>query len=97
MIFHLVLVVLLDEKRRLMPKNDESNQRQIQVNIDAKETPVLYCDNFFISSTNYGVTFDFAQQVGPSNQQVVARVGLSFDHARKIIEVIQDHLEKHER
>lgn len=79
-----------------MTKEDESKQPHLHLNIDAKLTPILYCDNFFISSSNYGVTFDFAQQVGPNNQQVVSRIGLSFDHARKIIEVIQDHLEKHE-
>jgi hypothetical protein len=88
---------MVDRKECFMA-NEEQEQKQMAINIDAKNNPVLYCDSFFVGSTEYGITFDFAQRVGPTNQQqVVARVGMSFDHARKIIEVIQDHLEKHER
>lgn len=82
-----------------MAKDEEKSlDQKTSVNIDAKETPVLYCDSFFVGSTDWGVTFDFAQRVGPTNQQqVVSRIGMSFEHARKVIEVIQEHLEKHER
>ena len=77
---------------------EQEEKPQMAVNIDAKSTPVLYADSFFVSSTDFGITFDFAQRVGPTNQQqVVSRVGMSFEHARKILEVIQEHLEKHER
>jgi hypothetical protein len=70
----------------------------ISVNIDGKATPILYTDTVYVGSNEFGVVLDFAQRLGPSNQQqVVGRMGMSVDHARKMIEVIQDHLEKHER
>jgi hypothetical protein len=81
-----------------MADKQSPEQQQTSINIDAKSTPVLYSDSFFISSNEFGVTLDFAQRVGPTNQQqVVSRIGMSVEHARKMIEVIQDHLEKHER
>lgn len=78
-------------------KKDE-HVHKTTVNVNAKDTPILYTDAMYVGSSEYGVMLDFAQRVGTSDQQqVVARVGMSFDHARKMIEVIQDHLEKHER
>lgn len=68
------------------------------INIDGTKTPVFYSDIVYVSSSEYGVVLDFAQRIGPTNQQqVVARVGMPFSHARKMIEVIQDHLETNER
>jgi hypothetical protein len=77
---------------------NNKHEHKMTVNINAKDTPILYTDIMYVSSSDYGVTLDFAQRVGPSEQQqVVARLGMSTEHARKMIEVIQDHLEKHER
>lgn len=76
----------------------EAKQNKVTLNIDAKQTPVLYTDAVYVSSSEYGVMLDFAQRVpGGDQQQVVSRLGMSVAHARKMIEVIQDHLEKHER
>ncbi len=78
--------------------NSADNPNKVSVNIDAKQTPILYTDSFFMSSNEYGLVLDFAQRVGPtSQQQVVARLGMSIAHAKKMIEAIQDHLERFER
>lgn len=70
-----------------------------QVSLDPAKNPVVYTDSTFVSSTDYGLVLDVAQTVGGNPQQnfVVARVGMSFDHAKKLIEVMNDHLQKHER
>lgn len=68
-----------------------------QVNVNPLATPVLFTDSTFVSSSNYGLVLDIAQTVGGQQHNVVARVGMSFDHAKKLIEIIQDHLEKNER
>lgn len=62
----------------------------INLNIDPVRTPVLYADIVYIKAGENGVVLDFAQQVGPSDQYtIVSRIGVSKDHAKRIIE----HLE----
>lgn len=70
-----------------------------QVNFDPSKIQVVYTDSTFVSSSDYGLVLDVAQTVAGNHQQqfVVARIGMSFDHAKKLVEVISDHLEKHER
>lgn len=70
-----------------MDKNEKNGP---SLNLDPNKTPVLYADSVYIKSDNHGVVLDFAQQIGPSNQySVVARIGISKDHAQDLIE----HLE----
>lgn len=72
-----------------MDKKDPEN-KNININIDPTRTPILYADIAYIKSNENGVVFDFAQQIGSSDQYtVVARVGISKEHAKKLI----DHLE----
>lgn len=64
----------------------------VQINIP-NNVPVLYCDSVFMNSTEFGLTLDFAQTFAGSNQQnVVTRIGMSFEHASKMIEVLNKHL-----
>lgn len=59
-------------------------------NVDPFRTPVLYADSVYIKANDYGMVLDIAQQIGDSPQfSIVARVGLSKDHVRRLIE----HLE----
>ena len=76
----------------------DNDQSKVAVNIDARQTPILYTDSFFMSSNEFGMVLDFAQRVGPTNQQhVVARIGMSIEHAKKMIAAIQEHLDRFER
>jgi transcriptional regulator with XRE-family HTH domain len=67
------------------------------VTVDAR-TPVLYSDGMGVTSSEFGMVFDFGQRVGPtSNVNIVARIGVSYEHARKIMEAIHNELEKQEK
>lgn len=66
------------------------------VNIDPSK-PTLYTDSIFINSSDFGLVVDFARRVGPEQHFVVSSVGMSFEHAKKLLEVLNDHLQKHER
>lgn len=80
------------------PTSVEQQSKNVNIVIDPNTRQVLYSESVFIHSSDYGLTMDFAQRVGPSDQQfVVARIGMSFDHAKKMLEVLSDHLQKHER
>lgn len=77
-------------------KNDNESGEEanldpnINMSVDPVRTPVLYADSIHIKSDKNGVVLDFAQQIGSSNQyNVVARIGMSKDHAKDLIE----HLE----
>jgi len=68
-------------------------QREIQVNMAADRTPILYTDSVFITSNQYGIVFNVAQSVDDKTQQVVARIGMSREHAKSLAEVLAKHLE----
>lgn len=69
-----------------------------QVTVNPAQTPVMYTDSVFVSSSEYGLVLDVAQTfAGGMQQAVVARIGMSFEHARKLIATIQDQMEKNER
>ncbi len=58
---------------------------QIDVNLDT--TPILYTDNIFIGTNQYGLVLDFAQKLGPTQKvRIVSRIGMSREHAKKFLE-----------
>jgi len=68
------------------------------VQIDPNRTPILYSDGVAVTSSEFGMVFDFGQRVGPTNNaNIVARIGISYEHARKLLEVINDELSKNEK
>jgi hypothetical protein len=70
-------------------KVNKTNEEGVQVNI-ANNQPVLYSDSVFITTGQFGVVFDFAQSVGSTNQQnVIARVGMSKEHALALLNVLE--------
>jgi transcriptional regulator with XRE-family HTH domain len=66
------------------------------INLDPTK-PTHYTDSIFLNSSDFGLVVDFARRVGPEQHFVVTSVGMSFDHAKKLVEVLNDELEKHER
>lgn len=73
------------------PTNEADTLVQgMNINIDPVKTPVLYADAVFIRANENGIGLDFVQQIGGSNQYTaVSRIGVSREHAAKLIE----HLE----
>lgn len=58
-----------------------------------RNTQVLYSDAMYITITENGVVLDFAQQQGATTQQdVVSRIGLSHEHAKKISDLLVQQL-----
>lgn len=74
---------------------DQSKQpagQQVSINLD--QTPVLYTDNVMLTSNEDGVVFDFCQRLGSSPQvRVVARIGMSREHAKKLLMVLTGQLQ----
>lgn len=57
-------------------------QTSVSINLDT--TSILYTDSIHISANPDGVVFDVMQRLGPTNQvRIVARIGMSREHAKK--------------
>lgn len=69
----------------------------LQVNIPDKLS-VSYTDSAFVHKNKFGVVIDFAQTLGSTNRQnIVARVGMSYDHAKALLGVLQKNLSEAEK
>lgn len=52
-----------------------------------ENNPVLYAGAVYMDASPFGVVFNFAQQVGPTNNLVVvSRIGMSNEHAKAMCE-----------
>lgn len=59
---------------------------------------VVYTDMVHVMVNDYGVIMNFLQGGGPNNQPLaVSRIGMSKDHARSIIELLQKSLNQAEQ
>jgi len=64
---------------------DDSKESQINIGVDPNRTPILYADAIIIISSDNGIVLDVTQKIGPTNQaHIVARIGLSKEHAKKL-------------
>lgn len=62
------------------------------------DNPVLFTDIVDITVNNYGVVMNFLQSGGPNTlPSSVARVGMSREHARSVMEILQKTLAQVER
>lgn len=79
-------------------KQESKQQSGMQVNLDVSKTPVLYTDMVLLASdkNDFGVVFNFAQAAG-DQATIVARVGMSLEHAHNFLETVNDHLAKGSR
>jgi transcriptional regulator with XRE-family HTH domain len=58
---------------------------------------VVYTDLVHVTANNYGVVMNFMQNTGSNGQPMaVARVGMSKEHARSVLEVLQQTLKQAE-
>lgn len=65
---------------------DIAQNPQMQVSINLDTTSILYTDSVTITTNPDGVVLDIMQRVGPSNQvRIVARIGMSREHAKKLV------------
>ena len=60
--------------------------------------PVVYTDLLQVMVNNYGVIMNFMQGAGPHGQPAAAaRVGMSLEHARTVVEVLSRTLQEAEK
>ena len=60
-----------------------ATEPQTTTNINPDTTPILYTDRIFITINQFGVVFDVSQKTG-NQTRIVARIGMSREHAKKI-------------
>jgi hypothetical protein len=54
---------------------------------------VVYTDMVHVMVNDYGVVMNFIQNSGPNNQPLaVARVGMSREHAKSVVQILQQSL-----
>ncbi len=76
-----------------MTQSPTPQQPAVSINVNLDTTPILYTDHISIASNTDGVVFDFMQKLGPTNQvRIVARVGMSREHAKKFYKAFGDAL-----
>lgn len=80
------------ERKNQPMTNDDKNQQLLMVM--QMDTRVIYTDTVQVSVNNYGVVMNFMQNAGNNGAQpsAVARVGMSKDHARSVIDLLERSL-----
>lgn len=64
----------------------DKKQEEVKVNVNLDTTPILYTDNIFMTVNEDGVVLDVGQKLGATNQlKIVARIGMSREHAKKFL------------
>ena len=64
---------------------DDLLKKGVNLSINLDTTPILYTDSVYMTTNEDGVVLDVVQKIGPTNQQrVVARIGMSLQHAKKL-------------
>ena len=72
---------------------DPNKNQGLNLNVNFDTTPILYTDNVSITVNEDGVVLDFIQRLINTNQvRLVSRVGMSRDHARKLLDSLETSL-----
>lgn len=68
-------------------KSQTEGKPEISVNVNLDTTPILYTDNVFMTTNEDGLVLDIGQKLGSTNQiRIVARIGMSRSHAKKLLQ-----------
>ncbi len=75
--------------------DDSGNVQQVTVGVTPHDARIVYTDMIQVMVNNYGVIINFLQGAGPANQPLaVSRVGMSKEHAKSVLEVLQKTLDQ---
>lgn len=78
--------------------NNEEIGKRPAVFVMPEELKVSYTDMLHVTVNDYGVVMNFMQGTGPGNQpMIVSRLGMSKEHAKSVLEVLQKTMEQNER
>ncbi len=65
---------------------EEAKQQGIGVSVNLDTTPILYTDNIQMTTNEDGIVLNVGQVLYPFNQlRIVARIGMSRVHAKKLL------------
>lgn len=77
--------------------NNTQGQAQNGVVVLPGDARIVYTDMVHVMVNNYGVIMNFMQTAGPNSQPLaVSRIGMSKEHAKSVLEVLQKTLSLHE-
>lgn len=82
--------------RMLESSPDGITNREPVVNIKVPDSlSILYSDMVSVTSTDFGIVFDFGQKMGPTNQvNIVSRIGMSAEHAKALSKLLINKLDE---
>lgn len=81
----------------LIPGLDDTLMKQI-VMLLPQDNKVVYTDGMRATVNDSGVVMQFTQQQKPNGPQVtISRIGMSRDHAERVIKVLQDTLSEYDK
>lgn len=67
-----------------MEDSKKKLDQKVSLNINLDTTPILYTDNIFMTVNKFGLILDVGQKVG-DQIRIVARLGMSREHAKKFV------------
>jgi hypothetical protein len=81
-----------------MPPANEQFAPQPAMMVLPIDARIVYTDTVHVVANNHGVVMNFLQNAGPNNQTLaVARVGMSREHAKSVLELLQRTLDQTEQ
>jgi transcriptional regulator with XRE-family HTH domain len=80
-----------DDKQPVVSSSIEENfTQQPAVMLLPLDARIVYSDTYQVMINQYGVVMNFMQNSGPNGQPLaVARVGMSLEHAKRVVETLQ--------
>lgn len=73
--------------------NDQKPERDLKVDVNLDTTPILYTDSICMTANPDGVVLDVEQHLVSTNRmRIVARIGMSRDHAKVFVKELNSLL-----
>ena len=83
-----------DKQPAVANNNEEGFNHQAAVMLLPLDARIVYSDTYQVMINQYGVVMNFMQNAGTNGQSIaVARVGMSLDHAKRVVETLQQTIE----
>jgi len=81
----------MNEDKAGEPSKDET-PKELRINLPS-DVKVMYTDMAQIMTNKYGIVVQFIQNAPGNNAQIVSRVGMSKEHAKSLVKILQKNLE----
>ena len=78
-----------DVPEQIRPNDDISFNHKNVVMLLTMDMRTVYTDGLEVTTNQAGVTMNFAQTTGPGKAAPVARLGMSYEQAKQVIQTLQ--------